>query len=260
MARPTGASWLKLYRKLRQSRVWQRSPLCRCLWLEILLCADWKTGSFETTVRALCEALAWTERNVVKTPNPKTVHEILKWMAEGQDPMIVLQTLSVTSDGNKGPGAESNKPSAPRRTLVTVCNWSTYQDTPSPRKGAKVTRQDSEQVTVKVTSRVYNGRARDSKKLVLKQERWQHLASSLHPSTVTGIERLAGLWDSANGTDFTLTRKKLTAIIDILEREDSEEVLEVARQHITEAATPMYLIPVLDDSENYNQFAGGSRG
>ena len=58
------------------------------------------------SIQSIIDGVSWTERNVVKKPNKKTVLHILKWL-EFQN------MISRESNGNG--------------TFITVCNWSRYQ-------------------------------------------------------------------------------------------------------------------------------------
>lgn len=142
--------WIKLHRRIVDSDIYMMPPLYLRVFERLILEANHqdkeipfkysgddvatkkliKRGERQTSIRQICEWVGWYERGVFKTPNAKTVKEILDWLeANG---MIEIYPRESNRDG----------------THYKVVNYDTYQ----AEGGEKVTvqkqfRNSSETVT-----------------------------------------------------------------------------------------------------------------
>lgn len=114
--------WIKDYRRELDSSIWQMPPLYHRVWQWLKYQANHKDqmvpmrdgravlvkrGQRLTSYRQIAEGVTWYERGLARTPNTKTITEIIKWLyANG---MIEK--------------SESNR----KYTVITICNYSLYQ-------------------------------------------------------------------------------------------------------------------------------------
>jgi hypothetical protein len=85
---------VKLYRAIVNNPIYEKPPLYLRVFERLILEANWKCqripfgksdllikrGEKVTSVRQIAEWVAWYDRGVLRTPNPKTIHEILDWL------------------------------------------------------------------------------------------------------------------------------------------------------------------------------------
>lgn len=141
--------WIKLHRRIVDSDIYVMPPLYLRVFERLVLEANHKDneipyrepgaklvgkklikrGERLTSIRAICEWVAWYERNSLKVPNPKTIREILEWL---------VNNGMITIHGERG-----NR----RETHYSIVNYEVYQQ----RDDAKVTAEkqpSNSQVTV----------------------------------------------------------------------------------------------------------------
>lgn len=119
--------WVKLWRRIELSDIWELSPLAKVVFIWILLHASheahtwngmhFKAGELLTSYAAIAKGVAWKENRRVIEPSTKTVRWILTTLAARQ----VLRH-------------------EPRQggTWITVLHWEDYQgDTATTRAGTK---------------------------------------------------------------------------------------------------------------------------
>jgi len=119
--------WVKQWRKELFSDIWEKPPLYFKLWQWLKLTVDKNTGEISRSLREIATELQWYERGQLKTPNPKTISDILEWL-EGKK----MVTIKIQGVGNIA-----------KRT-ISVCKWPLYQ--------AVNGEQSNSQVTMKVTN------------------------------------------------------------------------------------------------------------
>ncbi len=117
------SGWIKLHRRVIASDIYQMPPLYLRVFERLIIEANHddaeipynagkkliKRGERLTSVRQICDWVAWYERGILKTPNPKTIQTILDWLETNR--MIVIY-------GDKGNRKE---------THYNIVNYSTYQ-------------------------------------------------------------------------------------------------------------------------------------
>jgi hypothetical protein len=151
---PQAGGWVKLWRSVTDSPVYTMPPIYLRVFERLILEANhadreipyrqpggtWtkrviRRGSRLTSLRQISEWTGWFERGKWRTPNPKTIRDILNWL-ENQG-MITLGEPS-TDDGCKGLDLDStfalckqrgNELGNTRETLYTVVNYDLYQAT-----------------------------------------------------------------------------------------------------------------------------------
>jgi hypothetical protein len=116
--------WIKSHRKITDSAIWSMPPLYLKVWQYLLHAACFeeknipmKDGSFIklekgqhlTSIRVIAGKVSWYERGIEKSPNPKTISEILEW--------LITQNMIQIENG------KNDK----QYSLITVVNWDYYQ-------------------------------------------------------------------------------------------------------------------------------------
>ncbi len=169
-ATPQAGGWVKLWRSVTDSPVYTMPPIYLRVFERLILEANhadreipyrqpggtWtkrviRRGSRLTSLRQISEWTGWFERGKWRTPNPKTIRDILNWL-ENQG-MITLGEPS-TGDGCKGLDLDStfalckqrgNELGNTRETLYTVVNYDLYQATGNDLGNKKETVTGSKQ-------------------------------------------------------------------------------------------------------------------
>ena len=116
--------WIKSHRKITDSAIWSMPPLYLKVWQYLLHAACFeeknipmKNGSFIklekgqhlTSIRVIAGKVSWYERGIEKSPNPKTISEILEW--------LITQNMIQIENG------KNDK----QYSLITIVNWVHYQ-------------------------------------------------------------------------------------------------------------------------------------
>jgi hypothetical protein len=116
--------WIKSHRKITDSAIWCMPPLYLKVWQYLLHAACFeeknipmKDGSFIklekgqhlTSIRVIAGKVSWYERGIEKSPNPKTISEILEW--------LITQNMIQIENG------KNDK----QYSLITIVNWDYYQ-------------------------------------------------------------------------------------------------------------------------------------
>jgi len=102
---------VKLHRAITISPIYTKPPLYLRVFERLILEANWrckripfgkgtlliKRGECLTSIRQIADWVAWYERGVLRTPNPKTIHEILDWLiGENMIEMVDRSNSQVT--------------------------------------------------------------------------------------------------------------------------------------------------------------------
>ncbi len=88
------AGYIKLYRKITHSPIYQQPPLYLRVFERLIIEANHscqripydngtkliKRGERLTSIRQIAEWVGWYERGILKTPNPKTIKKIIDWL------------------------------------------------------------------------------------------------------------------------------------------------------------------------------------
>jgi len=126
--------YIKDWRQELESDVWLMPPLYHRIWQWLKYTANHKDkyipmhdgskmlvkrGQKLTSIRSIAEGVGWYERGVFKKPNPKTVQDVLNWLAKNG--MITIDT--------------SNR----KYTLITIVNYNVYQANNSDKSNSKYT-------------------------------------------------------------------------------------------------------------------------
>ncbi len=119
-----GGGWIKDWRKELHSPVWAVPPIYHRVWTWLKYSVNAtesqipqrdgttltvERGSRITSIRQIADGVSWFEHGIKKTPNPKTVNEILNWLEKNE--MIVVT-------------------SKVKHTHIRICNWDEYQREP----------------------------------------------------------------------------------------------------------------------------------
>jgi hypothetical protein len=97
---------VKLHRAITISPIYTKPPLYLRVFERLILEANWrceripfgkgtllvKRGEKVTSIRQIADWVAWYDRGVLRTPNPKTIHEIMDWLI--QEHMIEMVNRS----------------------------------------------------------------------------------------------------------------------------------------------------------------------
>lgn len=117
--------WIKDHRCEIDSLIWEMPPMYHRVWQYLKYSAAFEVkkipqksgeililnrGELITSIRTIANAVAWYERGILRTPNPKTIQDILQWM-ESQE-MIKI---------NHGNGGN-------QYSLISLLNWTRYQN------------------------------------------------------------------------------------------------------------------------------------
>ena len=102
--------WVKLWRRIEDSEIWDMPPLYAKVWFWLLIKVDRKDGSMTTTLDQMADRLQWVDNNQPNVPTRRRLRDILKWL-EGHK----MITRSLEGSGNR------------RYTRLTIVNWDTYQ-------------------------------------------------------------------------------------------------------------------------------------
>lgn len=131
------AGYIKLYRKIKHSPIYQHPPLYLRVFERLLIEANHKCqripydhgtklikrGERLTSIRQIAEWVGWYERGIFKVPNPKTIKKILDWL-ENEEMIEIL-----------GGGIEGNR----KETHYKVHGYCIYQAGDTDESNAKVT-------------------------------------------------------------------------------------------------------------------------
>lgn len=112
--------YTKAWRKELESDIWKMPPLYHRVFYYLRLKARWKTEIFPTrkigmwvspgmnitSIEKIAQGVSYIEYGVERTPNKKTIYEILKWLKSNG--MITIES------NDKG-------------TTIYIYNWDTYQ-------------------------------------------------------------------------------------------------------------------------------------
>lgn len=126
--------WIKLHRVIVVKEIYLMPPLYLRVFERLILEANHfckripynkttkliKRGERLTSIRQIAEWVAWYERGILKIPNPKTISEILKWLAE-------KEMIEIYNAGNS------------RETHYNIVNYSSYQGIDSNESNSQVT-------------------------------------------------------------------------------------------------------------------------
>ena len=127
------SGFIKSWRKELESDIWSMPPLYHRVWHYLLRSVSWEKNIFPTrnlygihlnpgqqlySIQQIAEGVSWVERNVKKTPNKKTILNILSWLE-------FHRAVVRESNGNG--------------TFVSICNWERYQSEGNVKVTAKVT-------------------------------------------------------------------------------------------------------------------------
>jgi len=115
------SGFTKAWRKELESDIWKMPPLYHRVWHFLVQSVSWEKNTFPTrnlygihlnpgqnlfSINQIVDGVSWVERNVKKSPNKKTVLDILKW----------LEFQGMISRESNGSG-----------TYINICNWCKYQ-------------------------------------------------------------------------------------------------------------------------------------
>jgi len=127
--------YIKDFRKELDSAIWMMPPLYHRVWQYLKYKVNHQdrkipmkdgsfltinTGQHLTSLSVVAENVGWYERGVFKTPNKKTISDILEWLEKQS--MIKI-------DRGKG-----NK----QYTLITLLNWGLYQSKDGEGDGSEI--------------------------------------------------------------------------------------------------------------------------
>jgi DNA-directed RNA polymerase subunit N (RpoN/RPB10) len=116
--------WIKSHRKVTESDIWNMPPLYFKVWNYLLYAACFEDksipmrdastvklnkGQHLTSIRTIAGKVGWYERGIEKTPNPKTITDILEWLTKQE----MIQIANGSNDK--------------QYTLITITNWDRYQ-------------------------------------------------------------------------------------------------------------------------------------
>ena len=121
--------WIKIHRQVIYSDIYQMPPLYLRVFERLIIEANHKDnvipynhgqklikrGERLTSVRQICEWVGWHERNIFKTPNPKTIQCILDWLEDNN--MVEIY------------GFKGNR----KETHYNIVNYSVYQEEDSTK-------------------------------------------------------------------------------------------------------------------------------
>lgn len=126
--------WVKLHRAIVTKDIYLKPPLYLRVFERLIIEANHicrripygkqtkliKRGERLTSIRQIAEWIGWYERGIFKTPNPKTVAEILNWLVENE-------LIEIYNKGNS------------QETHYNIVNYCIYQSTENGESNSKVT-------------------------------------------------------------------------------------------------------------------------
>ena len=101
--------FIKAYRKLQDSDVWEKNPLYLKVWLWLLFNADYRDGTLTCTLDHISDRVAWREGRAPKSPSRKVISDVLNWLES--EKMIVKKQAG---RGNR------------KYTSVSIVNYGSY--------------------------------------------------------------------------------------------------------------------------------------
>ncbi len=189
MAKPNSSTihgYVLIARKIDDDKIMRQPPVVREAWFYILRRVNFKDGMYKSgqgffTNEKIREALSWHVGNRKMTYSKQQVSRALIKLEQLEMIKKESVTLCVTkSEG--GNVTKSESPNVSRGTLITVCNYATYQD---PKQYERYKNKDSESYLTKkptetpnVTDTLYRNR-------IYKEER------ILSPENVTNFSNIS---------------------------------------------------------------------
>jgi DNA-binding transcriptional regulator YhcF (GntR family) len=151
--------YIKLFRHIIDNPIYTKSPLYLKVFERLILEANHKCiripynkitklikrGEKLTSIRQISEWVAWYERGILRSPNPKTISEILNWLVENN--MIEIYNKGNTQVTVKN-GKKQNE-SNNRETHYNIVNYCIYQ--------SKEHDESNSQVTTKFPTKINEG-------------------------------------------------------------------------------------------------------
>ena len=104
--------FIKAYRKLQDSDVWEKNPLYLKVWLWLLFNADYRDGTLTCTLDHISDRVAWREGRAPKSPSRKVISDVLNWLES--EKMIVKKQAG---RGNR------------KYTAISIVNYGSYNVT-----------------------------------------------------------------------------------------------------------------------------------
>lgn len=135
------SGYIKLHRRIVESEIYKMPPIYLRTFERLVLEANHRCvripydkfgsklirrGERITTIRDICEWVGWYERGKLKTPNAKTMGDILTWL-QSRDMIQIINK-------NEKAAGKSNRPN----THYTIVNYNDYQSV----EALKVTEKD----------------------------------------------------------------------------------------------------------------------
>jgi|GEM_PF-454571 len=223
--------YIKDWRQELESDVWLMPPLYHRIWQWLKYTANHKDkyipmhdgskmlvkrGQKLTSIRSIAEGVGWYERGVFKKPNPKTVQDVLNWLAKNG--MITIDT--------------SNR----KYTLITIVNYNVYQANNSDKSNSKY--------TVSIQSLDTNNNVNnDNKDIYNKSDSTNPTqpAQNTKADTTTPQELIFRHWNSKNIIQHRkLTDKIKRAINGALQDYSEEEICQAIDNYATILADDRY--------------------